>query len=145
MIVLTAVLKIWQPLLAASLCELAMVKLLEAVVGRLVNEVLAFEDISVEECGKVYLSKFFDDSILIAEISAISRGIFNEIVCRSTLTIKGSFMFSNGCSLIFLVSASSHHTHGKWLVPEFDNFVYILFLMDCGWLGAVAQVDAAGT
>jgi hypothetical protein len=38
--------------------------------------VLAFEDISVEECGKVYLSKFFDDSILIAEISAISRAIF---------------------------------------------------------------------
>jgi hypothetical protein len=51
-------------------------KLVEAVVGRLVNEVLAFEDISVEECGKVYLSKFFDDSILIAEISAISRAIF---------------------------------------------------------------------
>lgn len=53
MIVLTAVLKIWQPLLAASVCELAMGKLLEAVVGRLVNEVLAFEDISVEECGKL--------------------------------------------------------------------------------------------
>jgi hypothetical protein len=44
-----------------------------------------------------------------------------------------------------LVSASSHHTHEKWLVPEFDNFVYILFLMDCEWLGAVAQVDAVGT
>lgn len=76
MIVLTAVLKIWQPLLAASLCELAMGKLVESVVSRLVNEVLAFEDISVEECGKVYLAKFFDDSILIAEISAISRAIF---------------------------------------------------------------------
>ncbi len=54
-------------------------------------------------------------------------------------------VFSNRCSLIFLVSASSHHTHGKCLVPEFDNFVYILFLMDCGWLSAVAQVDAVGT
>ncbi len=43
------------------------------------------------------------------------------------------------------MSASSHHTHGKCLVPEFDYFVYILFLMDCGWLSAVAQVDAVGT
>jgi hypothetical protein len=36
-------------------------------------------------------------------------------------------VFSNGCSLIFLVSVSSHHTHGKWLVPECDNFVCLVF------------------
>ncbi len=35
--------------------------------------------------------------------------------------------------------------HSCCLVFSNGCFVYILFLMDCEWLGAVAQVDAVGT
>lgn len=45
----------WQPVLAASVYELAFGKLVNAVVTRLINEVLAFDDISVEEGEKVIL------------------------------------------------------------------------------------------
>lgn len=39
----------WQPILAESVYNLAFGKLVNAVVTRLINEVLAFDDISVEE------------------------------------------------------------------------------------------------
>lgn len=43
----------WQSVLAASVYELAFGKLVNAVTTRLINEVLAFKDISVEEGEKV--------------------------------------------------------------------------------------------
>lgn len=47
---------VWQPVLAASVYKPAFEKLVNAVVTRLINEVLAFDDISVEEGEKVKLS-----------------------------------------------------------------------------------------
>ena len=55
MIVLESVRTAWQSILAASVYELAFGKLVNAVVTRLINEVLAFDDISVEEGEKVML------------------------------------------------------------------------------------------
>lgn len=43
----------WQPILAESVYNLAFGKLVNAVVTRLINEVLAFDDISVEEGEQV--------------------------------------------------------------------------------------------
>jgi len=53
--VLETVRTVWQPVLAASVYEVAFGKLVNAVVSRLINEVLAFDDISVEEGEKVML------------------------------------------------------------------------------------------
>jgi len=53
--VLETVRTAWQPILAASVYEVAFGKLVNAVVTRLINEVLAFDDISVEEGEKVIL------------------------------------------------------------------------------------------
>lgn len=50
---LETVQSVWQPVLAASVYKLAFEKLVHAVVTRLINEVLAFDDISVEEGEKV--------------------------------------------------------------------------------------------
>ncbi|KAG0590155.1 hypothetical protein KC19_1G076600 [Ceratodon purpureus] len=52
-IVLESVRTAWQSILAASVYELAFGKLVNAVVTRLINEVLAFDDISVEEGEKL--------------------------------------------------------------------------------------------
>jgi len=51
--VLETVRTVWQPVLAASVYEVAFGKLVNAVVSRLINEVLAFDDISVEEGEKL--------------------------------------------------------------------------------------------
>ena len=64
MIVLESVRTAWQSVLAASVYELAFGKLVNAVVTRLINEVLAFDDISVEEGEKVKLWTAIVDSLL---------------------------------------------------------------------------------
>jgi centromere/kinetochore protein ZW10 len=51
--VLETVQTVWQPVLAASVYKPAFEKLVNAVVTRLINEVLAFDDISVEEGEKL--------------------------------------------------------------------------------------------
>lgn len=53
--VLETVQTVWQPVLAASVYKPAFEKLVNAVVTRLINEVLGFDDISVEEGEKVKL------------------------------------------------------------------------------------------
>jgi hypothetical protein len=63
-IVLESVRTAWQSVLAASVYELAFGKLVNAVVTRLINEVLAFDDISVEEGEKVKLWTAIVDSLL---------------------------------------------------------------------------------
>lgn len=53
MIVLEAVHITWQSVLATSVHDVTMGLLVESVVSRLTTEVLAFEDISVEEGEQV--------------------------------------------------------------------------------------------